>query len=155
MPSYHSDMIEFNFVLYTLTKYVIYLLSFLIMADKNPEKDTEKSDTHTSITCGWCGKQHLNKSATCEGTSYIKKCACCGTLSYNAKKCATIFLKQQKKTDIDSNEVVSIDAFNKCTLLYNCSKCQQKKCFICKKSHTQRKYLFIIFIRYLYIISTI
>ena len=67
------------------------------MADKNPEKDSIKTDPHTSIPCGWCGKKHLNKSAICEGTSYTKKCACCGTLSYNSKKMRNKLFKATKE----------------------------------------------------------
>ena len=103
----------------------------------NPTKEPE---LHTLLKCGWCGKGGISKILTESGTSYIKNCQCCNSLTYNHKNCARFYVNQAiDKKSPEYNTAISIDTFNSCRLPLYCHECNQKECFVCSKKHTERK----------------
>ena len=118
--------------------------------------NSTEAELHTVLKCGWCGKDGIPKALTEPGTSYLKNCQCCGNLTYNHKNCARLYVKQStNKKDKDYNSSVSIEYFNQCRLPHYCQECNQKECFVCKKKHTQRKFLNFIFIYYITLLQQI
>ena len=100
-------------------------------------KDLILPEIHTFLKCGWCGKDGISKALTKHGTSFLKNCQSCGKLTHNHKNCAKLYVKEATdKKDPDYNTAVSIEAFDQCRLPLYCQECNQKECFICKKTHT-------------------